>query len=26
VFHQYGIDGIENELVDLGGWYDWLHE
>ena len=26
VFNQYGADGIENELVDLGEWYDWLHE
>ena len=26
VFHQYGTDGIKNELVDLGEWYDWLHE
>jgi len=26
VFHQYGTDGTENELVDLGEWYDWLHE
>ncbi|MFA9517418.1 DUF5615 family PIN-like protein [Halopenitus sp. H-Gu1] len=26
VFNQYGIDGIENQLVDLGEWYEWLHE
>jgi len=26
VFSQYGTDGIENELVDLGEWYEWLHE
>ena len=26
VFDQYGTAGIENELVDLGEWYDWLHE
>ena len=26
VFSQYGSTGIENELVDLGEWYDWLHE
>jgi hypothetical protein len=26
VFAQYGEAGIENELVDLGEWYDWLHE
>lgn len=25
VFEQYGSSGIENELVDLGEWYDWLH-
>jgi len=25
VFNQYGIDGIENQLVDLGEWYAWLH-
>lgn len=24
VFNQYGQDGIENELVDLDEWYDWL--
>jgi hypothetical protein len=26
VFTQYGLDGIENQLIDLGEWYDWLHE
>jgi len=26
VFTQYGSSGIENELVDLDEWYDWLHE
>lgn len=26
VFDQYGADGFENQLVDLGEWYDWLHE
>ena len=26
VFSQYGSDGVENQLVDLGEWYDWLHE
>lgn len=26
VFNQYGPDEIENELVDLDEWYDWLHE
>ncbi|MDT3435440.1 DUF5615 family PIN-like protein [Haloarcula sp. 1CSR25-25] len=26
VFDQYGAAGIENELVDLGEWYEWLHE
>lgn len=26
IFTQYGTDGIENELVDLGEWYDWLQQ
>ncbi len=26
VFNQYGSRDIENELVDLDEWYDWLHE
>lgn len=26
VFNQYGASGIENELVSLGEWYEWLHE
>lgn len=26
VFEQYGIDGLENEIVDLDEWYEWLHE
>lgn len=26
VFNQYGIDGVENQLVDLGEWHEWLHE
>lgn len=26
VFTQYGIDGVENQLVDLGEWYEWLHQ
>jgi hypothetical protein len=26
VIDQYGIDGLENELVDLGEWYDWLRK
>jgi hypothetical protein len=26
VFKQYGVADIENQLVDLGEWYDWLHE
>ncbi len=26
VFNQYGSDGVENQLVDLGEWYEWLHE
>ncbi|WP_254840585.1 DUF5615 family PIN-like protein [Natronomonas marina] len=25
VFNQYGVDGVENQLVDLGQWYEWLH-
>lgn len=24
VFDQYGAIGIENELVDLDEWYDWM--
>lgn len=26
VFNQYGISGIKDELIDLGEWYDWLHD
>jgi CRISPR/Cas system CSM-associated protein Csm2 small subunit len=26
VFNQYGATDIENEVVDLDEWYDWLHE
>ena len=26
VFNQYEMAGIKNELVDLGEWYEWLHE
>jgi hypothetical protein len=26
VFNQYGVDGVENQLVDLGEWHEWLHE
>jgi len=26
VFTQYGLDGVENQRVDLGEWYAWLHE
>lgn len=26
VFNQYGRDGVENQLVDLSAWYEWLHE
>ena len=26
VFSQYGRAGIEGELVDLGEWYEWLHD
>jgi hypothetical protein len=25
VIAQYGFDGLENELVDLDEWYEWLH-
>ena len=24
VFDQYGANGIENQLVDLGEWHEWL--
>jgi hypothetical protein len=24
VFDQYGASGVENELVELRGWYEWL--
>jgi len=24
VFTQYGMAGVENELIHLGEWYDWL--
>ena len=26
VVSQYGADGIENELVTLDDWYEWLHD
>lgn len=26
VFTQYGTGGLENHLVDLGEWYEWIHE
>lgn len=26
VLDQYGSEGVAGELVDLDGWYDWLHE
>lgn len=26
VFDQYGADGVDNRLVDLGEWYAWLQE
>ena len=26
VFSQYGSDGIANQLVDLGEWYEWIHD
>jgi len=25
VLEQYGADGLENSLVDLDEWYEWLH-
>jgi uncharacterized protein with PIN domain len=25
VFNQYGTSGVENELVYLDEWYDWVH-
>lgn len=24
VFSQYGVDGVEDELVDLDAWHGWL--
>ena len=26
VFNQYGTGALKNQLVDLGEWYEWLHE
>lgn len=26
VFSQYGASGLENELVELDEWYEWLHD
>ncbi|MUW15285.1 hypothetical protein GJ633_11960 [Halorubrum sp. CBA1125] len=26
VFYQYGPDGVKNQLVDLGEWYEWIHK
>jgi len=26
VFTQYGTGALKNQLVDLGEWYEWLHE
>lgn len=26
VFNQYGFRGVTNQLVDLGEWYEWLHD
>lgn len=26
VFAQYGSEGVEDHLVDLGEWYEWLHD
>ena len=25
VFEQYGLDGLENEIVELDEWHDWIH-
>lgn len=25
VINQYGVEGVANQLVELGEWYDWLH-
>lgn len=25
VFAQYGHSGVENQLVDLSEWYEWMH-
>lgn len=25
VFHRYGPDGVEDELVEVDEWYGWLH-
>jgi len=26
IIAQYDLSDLENELVDLGEWYDWLHQ
>lgn len=26
VIDQYGLDGVANQLVDLGEWYGWVQE
>ena len=26
VFNQYETGALKNQLVDLGEWYEWLHE
>jgi hypothetical protein len=26
VFNQYGRDGVADRIVDLGEWYEWLHQ
>jgi hypothetical protein len=26
VFNQYGREDIKNQLIDLGEWYEWLHD
>lgn len=26
VFNQYGVNGVENQLVDLDEWYEWVND
>lgn len=26
VFNQYGREEVKNQLIDLGEWYEWLHD